>query len=107
MVIDVFVDDRAAIGRKPFDRVARSGTARVLGGLGVHHFRAVIGQLGHLRERRALDRARGRNAPRIGGHRAADVGIDVDALRVERVTDRDRRKIGAAAPERRDRAVFG
>ena len=90
-----------------FDRVARAGAARVLGGLVVHDLRAVLGELGHLLERRALDRARFGNAPRIGGHRAADVGVDVDALGVERVADRDRGEIGAAAPERRDDAVFG
>ena len=72
----------------------------------VHDFRAVTRQLGHLAERRALDRARARDAARIGGHRAADVGVDVDAFALERVADRDRGEIGAAASERRDRSVF-
>ena len=72
----------------------------------MHHLGAVLRKLVHLFERGAIDDVRGRNAARIGGHRAAHVGVDVDAIRAERVTDRDRRKIGAAAAERRDRAVF-
>ena len=91
---------------KPFIAYARAGAPRVLRRFVVHHFRAVLGELGHLGERGALDRARVRDAPRVGRHRAADVGVDVDAPRLQRVADRDGREVGAAAPERRDDAVF-
>ena len=91
------VDERAAVGVQALDRVARAGAIRVLGRLVVHHLRTVIRQLGHFGQRGALDRARAGNAARIGGHRAADVGVDVDALRLERVSDRDRGEIGSAA----------
>jgi hypothetical protein len=72
----------------------------------MHDLRAVVSQLGHFRQRGALDRSRRSDAPRIGGHRAAYVGVDVHALRFERMSDSDRRKIRAAAAERRHRAIL-
>ena len=80
MVIDALVHDRPAIALAgPLIAVARAGAARVLGGLVVHDFRAVLREL-----RPSLPSvARGTvwatgDAPRIGGEHAADVGIDVD-----------------------------
>ena len=54
-VADAVVDERSAIGLQTFDRVTRTRTMRVLGGLVVHDLRALIRELDHLGQRRALE----------------------------------------------------
>ena len=101
------LDDRAEIGVQTLDRVTRAGVLGKPGCFVMHHLGAMLRKLVHLFERGAIDHVRGRNATRIGGHRAAYVGVDVNAIRAQCVTDRDRREVGPTAAQRRDRAVFG
>ena len=73
----------------------------------MHDLGAVLREFVHLFERSATDHVRGRNATRIGGHRSADVGVNIDAIGAQCMPNRDRREIRAAATQGRNRAVFG
>src|SRR5579884_383873 len=106
-MLDVFVDDGSLTGTQSFDRVRGIRAVRQVGRLVVHDFRAVLGELGHLFQARSFDGVRTGDAARIAGHRAAYVGVDVDARRLERVTQRNRGEIAAASAERRHLAVLG
>ena len=91
--------------RKPFTAYGVVGRVRQLGGLVVHHLGAVAGEFDHLGRGDAIDRVRVGDAARIGGEHAADVGEDVDRGGIERVAQRDRGQVAAAAAERRDAAA--
>ena len=70
----------------------------------LQHLGAERGQLQHFLERDAVEPARLRHHPRVGGVDAVDVGVDVAAVGMDGGRDRDRRRIGAAAAERGDPA---
>ncbi len=70
----------------------------------LHDLGAERGQLQHFLERDLVEAARLRHDARVGGVDAVDVGIDVAAFGADRGRDRDRRRVRAAAAERRDAA---
>ena len=72
----------------------------------LQHLGAERRQLEHLFVADALDLARRRADVRIGRVDAVDVGVDLADVGLERRRDRDRRGVGAAAPERGDVALL-
>ena len=66
-----------------------------------HHAGARRGHLEHLLEADAIELARRRDEPRVGGEDAADVGVDLAGVGAERGRERDGGRVGAAAAERR------
>ena len=66
-----------------------------------------FGQLLRLLVRQRADAPRRRHDARIGGVDAVDVGADLAVLGAERRGHRDRGRVAAAAPERRDLAPVG
>ena len=91
----------------PFTTYGVWVSARVLGGLGVHDLGAVGREFDHLGIGDAIDRVGARDASRVAGHHAAHVGEDLDRFGAQRIAERDRGQIAAAAAERRHRAGCG
>ena len=92
--------------RRPLTRYGVEVVVRELRGLVVHYFRTVACEFDHLGVVHALDGMRAGDPPRIGGHHAAHVGVDLDAFGRQRVAQRDRGQVAAATAERGDRAVL-
>ena len=88
----------------PHRNVARH---RRLNGRRMQHLRAEVGQLRGFGERQMRHDLRVLDDARIGGEHAVDVGPDLDLRRAEAGADDGRRKIRAAAAERRGHAVGG
>ena len=65
------------------------------------HLRARRGQLEHLLVGDGVELARFGHDPRVGREDALDVGVDLADIGVERGRERDRRRVRAAAAERR------
>ena len=63
-------------------------------------------QLEHLLIGDGAELSRARDDARVGGEHALDVGVDVAAVRLDRDGERDGRRVGAAAAERRE-VAFG
>ena len=92
-------------GPGSFENVERawmrtSWFARELDGAQHQHLGPGRRHLEHLLVRDAVELARVRDDPRIGGEDAVDVGVDL-AGRAERGGERDRGRVGAAPAERR------
>ena len=73
---------------------------------GLQHLGPDPGQLEHFGEGDLVKLARFGDDARIGGVDAVDVGVDVAAVGLQPRRDGDRRRVGAAAPERGDAAVL-
>ena len=71
----------------------------------LHDLGALVGELEHLLVADDGELAGVGHEPRVGGVDAADVGEDLAAVGPERGGQRDRGRVAAAAPERRDLAV--
>ena len=72
----------------------------------LQHLRALARELEHFLERDPVEPPRLRDDARIGRVDAVDVGVDLALVGLERGGERDARRVGAAAPERRDVAVL-
>ena len=70
----------------------------------LQHLGAERGKFEHFLERDLVQPLGARHHARVGGVDAVDVGVDVAAVGLDGGGDRDRRRVGAAAPERGDAA---